>query len=88
MTILLPCAITQSAGSETTCSGLLGLEARLKKTSPLLETLEIDGRIAVVFSPYDISCALENQTSLQCRGYAHDDAARIAINVLLYGLWH
>ncbi|MEE3368082.1 MAG: DUF4159 domain-containing protein [Planctomycetota bacterium] len=64
------------------------LEARLRTTSPLLETLEIDGRVAVVFSPYDLSCALENQASLQCRGYAHDDAARVAINILLYGLWH
>ena len=64
------------------------LEARQRKTFPLLEALEIDGRVAVVFSPYDLSCALENQASLQCRGYAHDDAARIAINILLYGLWH
>ena len=64
------------------------LQARLKKTYPLLEALEIDGRIAVVFSPYDISCALENQTSLQCRGYGPQDAARIGINMLLYGLWH
>ena len=35
------------------------LTAKLVKTTPLLEGLEIDGRIAVILSPYDISCALE-----------------------------
>jgi hypothetical protein len=46
------------------------LESKLVKTTPLLEGLEIDGRIAVVLSPYDISCALEKGASLECKGYA------------------
>ena len=36
------------------------------------------------FSPYDISCALENRESLECEGYTRKDAARIGLNVLLY----
>jgi hypothetical protein len=62
------------------------LEANIIKTEPLLEALELDGRIAVVFSPYDLSCALENQSSLECKGYVKQDAARIGLNVLLYAL--
>lgn len=62
------------------------LQAQAVKTEPFLEALEIEGRICVVFSPYDISCALENQSSLECKGYVKQDAARIGVNVLLYAL--
>jgi Domain of unknown function (DUF4159) len=62
------------------------LTAKLVKTTPLLEGLEIDGRIAVILSPYDISCALERGASLECKGYVPADAARIGANVLLYAL--
>jgi hypothetical protein len=62
------------------------LTAKLVSTTPLLEGLEIDGRIAVVLSPYDISCALEKGASLECKGYIPPDAARVGANVLLYAL--
>jgi len=62
------------------------LTAKLVKTTPLLEGLEIDGRIAVILSPYDISCALEKGASLECKGYTPADAARLGTNVLLYAL--
>jgi hypothetical protein len=62
------------------------LTAKLAKVTPLLEGLEIDGRLAVILSPYDISCALEKGTSLDCKGYIPADAARLAANVLLYAL--
>ncbi|MCA9064415.1 MAG: DUF4159 domain-containing protein, partial [Planctomycetaceae bacterium] len=53
---------------------------------PILEGIEIDGRIAVIYSRYDISCALEHQASLSCDGYIEEDAAKIAINVVLYAM--
>lgn len=62
------------------------VEASLRQTFPQLEVLRIDDRIAVVFSPFDISCGLENQSSPECKGYIQEDAARIAINVILYAL--
>jgi hypothetical protein len=62
------------------------LTAKLVKTTPLLEGLEIDGRIVVILSPYDISCALEKGASLDCKGYIPPDAAKIGANVLLYAL--
>ena len=52
----------------------------------MLEGIELDGRFAVVFSPYDISCALENSPSLECKGYIREDAAKIGSNVILYAL--
>ena len=62
------------------------LQANLKKTTPLLDGLEMDDRLGVVFSPYDISCALEKGASLQCKGYIKEDAAKLAVNVLLFAL--
>jgi hypothetical protein len=62
------------------------LTAKLVKTAPLLESLELGGRSAVILSPYDISCALEKGASLECKGYIPQDAARIGANVILYGL--
>lgn len=62
------------------------LKANLVSITPLLEGIEIDGRFTVVFSPYDISCALESGTSLQCKGYVKEDAAKIGTNIILYAL--
>ena len=62
------------------------LRARLTQVAPLLEGIAVDGRYVVLFSPYDLSCALENQASLQCKGYTRADAAKIGINMLLYAL--
>jgi hypothetical protein len=62
------------------------MKARVERVAPELEGVEIDGRLAVIFSPYDISCALEQHEALQCRGYTRADAARIGLNVLMYSL--
>ncbi len=56
------------------------------RTPPQLEGVQIDGRWIVVFSPNDLSCAMENASPLQCPGYDKDDAARIGVNVILYAL--
>jgi hypothetical protein len=64
------------------------LEARQQMITPRLEGIRLGDRWAVIFSPYDLSCALEKQNSLQCAGYGSDDAQRIALNLLLYSLNH
>ena len=38
----------------------------------------------VIYSKYDISCALDLQASVACTGYVPEDAAKIAVNVVLY----
>ena len=55
-----------------------------RQGEPYLEGIKLGDRYAVIFSPYDISCALENHASLECAGYTRKDAARIGLNVLLY----
>ena len=62
------------------------LAARRRRIAPKLEGVRIGDRWAVIFSPYDLSCALEKQNSLECTGYDRDDAEKIALNVLLYSL--
>ncbi|MFP6669178.1 MAG: DUF4159 domain-containing protein [Pirellulales bacterium] len=62
------------------------VEIKERRGSPEIEGLKIDGRYCVTFSPLDLSCALEKHVSAHCRGYTPEDAARIAINVILYSL--
>jgi hypothetical protein len=62
------------------------VSSRVRQVEPQLEGIQIDGRWAVVFSPFDISCALESHQGIGCRGYTPQDAARIGLNVLLYSL--
>ena len=63
-----------------------GKSFRQTKTHPLLEGLKVKGRYAVVFSRHDLSCAMENASGSQCKGYSKDDAAKIGVNVILYAL--
>ncbi len=51
---------------------------------PKLEGGELGDHYAVLFSKYDLSCALERHDSLECPGYTRDDAARLGLNVVLY----
>ncbi|MEM7812769.1 MAG: DUF4159 domain-containing protein [Planctomycetota bacterium] len=51
-----------------------------------LEAVTLDGRLAVIYSRYDLSCALEKQSSAACAGYLPDDALKIAVNLVLYTL--
>ncbi|HZZ29956.1 MAG TPA: DUF4159 domain-containing protein [Pirellulales bacterium] len=60
------------------------LQAKTHHGAPELEGLKIGDRYAVIFSPYDLSCALEKHDSLECEGYTKDDAERIGLNLLLY----
>ncbi len=61
-------------------------QAKISNGPPELEGIRIDGRWAVIFSPYDLSCALEKSDSPSCDGYVRADAAKIGVNVVLYVL--
>ncbi|MDX2038743.1 MAG: DUF4159 domain-containing protein [Isosphaeraceae bacterium] len=67
---LSDCRTTRAAGGTT--------------GSPKLEGIEIAGRWALIYSPLDIGCALENHQSLDCRGFVPESALRIATNVVIY----
>ena len=63
------------------------LGAVMRQVEPELEGVKLGDRYAVIFSRYDLSCALERHESLECAGYTRDDAARIGLNVVLYSLY-
>ena len=55
--------------------------------TPKLEAIAFEnGRLGVIYSPYDLSCSLEGQQSAKCPGYDSDDAAKIAVNIVLYSM--
>ncbi len=62
------------------------LDSTFKEGEPYLEGIEVNGRYCVIYSKYDLSCALERQASVACAGYDHADAVRIAFNVIRYAL--
>jgi hypothetical protein len=53
---------------------------------PALEGVKLNGRWVVIYSPYDIGCALENHKSSDCVGHDHDSALRLARAAVLYAL--
>ena len=60
--------------------------ASIRKIEPELEGVKIGDRYGVIFSKFDLSCALEKHDSMECEGYTKEDAERIGLNVLLYSL--
>ena len=48
--------------------------------------VEWKGRIVMLFSPNDLSCAMETKHSMQCRGYVRENAFQIGFNMILFGL--
>ncbi len=63
-----------------------GPEAEMRNYPPLLEGIKIDGRWAVVYSKYDVGCALEGARSSECLGHDKESALRLASAVVLYAL--
>jgi hypothetical protein len=62
------------------------LSAAVREVEPFLEGIEVNGRFVVIYSKYDISCAMQRQSSVTCAGYVHEDAIKIGVNVILYAL--
>jgi len=63
------------------------LHSEVSTGEPVFEGIEVDGRYVVVYSKYDISCALERQQTVACEGYLNEDAVKLAVNVVLYGMY-
>ncbi|MCA1685374.1 MAG: DUF4159 domain-containing protein [Planctomycetia bacterium] len=51
---------------------------------PQLEGVKLNGQWAVIYSKYDIGCALERHQGLDCKGYSPESAVRIATNIVIY----
>ena len=55
---------------------------------PELWGLEIDGRLALVYSPFALGCGLEGREFDGCWGLTAQDARRLTANIILYALTH
>jgi hypothetical protein len=53
---------------------------------PSLEGVKINGRWVVIYSKYDIGCALENHAATDCLGHDRASAMRLARAAVLYAL--
>ena len=56
------------------------------KMEPYLEGIRANGRWVVLYSRYDIGCALERNTSADCVGYDPKSAMEIATAVVIYNV--
>ncbi|WP_437185456.1 DUF4159 domain-containing protein [Planctomicrobium sp. SH668] len=70
--------------SDNPNSSSLAIEASIGE--PILEGIKINGKYVVVYSKYDLSCALERQATAACAGYTTEDAIKIGVNIVLYGM--
>src|SRR5438874_12860324 len=51
---------------------------------PQLEGVKINGHWAIIYSKYDIGCALERHTGIECKGYTYESALKIPGNIVNY----
>jgi hypothetical protein len=62
------------------------VERTYQPVPPALEGVKYKGRWIVIYSRYDIGCALESHTSPDCLGHDHESALRLARAALLYAV--
>jgi hypothetical protein len=72
------CRITRAQGN--------GKAAAPRNMAPALEGIKFEGRWVVIYSKYDIGCALEKHSSPDCLGYDHESALRLGKAAVLYAL--
>jgi hypothetical protein len=55
-----------------------------ERGKPQLEGIKVNGHWAIIYSKYDIGCALEHDQGVNCKGYSHESALKIAANIVIY----
>ncbi len=58
----------------------------MQDAEPFLEGIRHEDRWVVLYSKYDVGCALEGNKSSDCRGYDRESALRVARSAVLYVL--
>jgi hypothetical protein len=48
----------------------------------------VDGRLAVLYSPYDILSGVNRESNAYAKGIATDDAVRVLTSIITYALSH
>jgi hypothetical protein len=67
-------------------AGGLGVDPEYHEVAPALEGIKYKGRWVVIYSRYDIGCALEHRTATDCLGHDYESAVRLARAAILYSL--
>jgi len=63
-----------------------GVDPNYRLVAPVLEGIKYNGRWVVIYSKYDIGCALEKHQSTDCLGHDYDSAKLLARAAVLYAL--
>jgi hypothetical protein len=63
-----------------------GPEPEMRNYFVHLEGIKVDGRWVVIYSKYDVGCAIEGHKAADCLGHDKESALRIASAVVLYSL--
>ncbi len=82
----LPTVKRRESSSGLSAGGNRTIETNVKDVEPFLEGVQVNGRYVVIYSKFDISCALEKQNAIGCEGYISEDATRLAMNVVMYSI--
>jgi hypothetical protein len=62
------------------------VDPEYKLVTPVLEGIKYNGRWVVIYSKYDLGCALENNKASDCLGHDYDSAVRLGRAAVLYAL--
>jgi hypothetical protein len=76
----------RSVKCRTEAAGGAGQTGEYRDMAPYLEGIKIGNRWAVVYSKYDIGCALEKHQSTDCLGHDHESALTLGSAAVLYAL--
>jgi hypothetical protein len=57
-------------------------------TRPHLEGIQINGRLSVVYSRFNLSCELQGRKDATSLGVLNPDAFKIGVNIIVYALSH
>jgi hypothetical protein len=63
-----------------------GVDPEYRELAPALEGIKYKGRWVVIYSKYDLGCALERHKSSDCLGHDYDSAVRLGRAAVLYAL--
>jgi Domain of unknown function (DUF4159)/Prenyltransferase and squalene oxidase repeat len=63
-----------------------GIDTEFRKVKPALEGIKLNGRWVVIYSRYDIGCALERHPTPGCLGHDYASAVALGKAAVLYAL--
>jgi hypothetical protein len=63
-----------------------GPEAEMRDVAPYLEGVKLNGRWVVIYSKYDLGCALEKHQSPDCMGHDFASALKLGSAAVLYAM--